>query len=287
MDFAVNQPRAAVIEDISGAGKCSLTVALPVLSVAGVSCSVLPTAVLSTHPGGYTGYTYRDLTEDLLPFASHWKKEGLHFDALYSGFLGSHAQLQIVKEIFTLFNDGNSFVLVDPVMGDHGKLYSLYSPDMVDGMRQLCGKASVITPNMTEAAFLAGVPYQDGPYTRPYIQGLLRQLAELGAAQVVLTGVYFDDSQIGAACYEKQTETFGVELTKRIPGYYHGTGDVFGAALLAGILQKLPLKEALRLAVEFVGRCAARTAKAGTPVREGLCFEPELAAFGEIIMKSH
>lgn len=281
MDFAVKQPRAAVIEDISGAGKCSLTVALPILSVAGVACSVIPTAVLSTHPGGFTGYTYRDLTDDLLPYAGHWKKEGLHFNALYSGFLGSYTQLQIIQEIFELFGESYPFIFVDPVMGDHGKLYGLYSSDMVEGMRQLCGKASIITPNMTEAAFLSGIPYRDGPYTWPYIQELLKRLTDLGVARVVLTGVYFDDSQIGSVCYEKQTDAFYVELTKRIPGYYHGTGDAFGAALLAGILQRLPLKEALQLAVDFVGRCAARTAKAGTPVREGLCFEPELVAFGE------
>lgn len=279
MERIPTQPQAAIIEDISGAGKCSLTVALPILSVAGVSCSVLPTAVLSTHPAGFTGYTYRDLTEDLLPAAQHWKQEGLQFDALYSGFLGSMAQPDILSRIFDLYKTSAPFILVDPVMGDNGKLYNMYNFDMVTGLRSLCAKASLITPNITEAALLGGQPFQEGPYTWPYIEALVKSLVDLGVPQVVLTGVYFDEAHIGAVCYEAAQESFRVKLAPRTPGYYHGTGDVFSAALLAGILRKHPLENAVQMAVDFTGRCIRATALAGTPVRNGLCFETELVEF--------
>ena len=178
----MKQKHALAIEDITGLGKCSLTVALPILSVAGLTCSVLPTAVLSTHPSGFTGYTYRDLTVDILPMAEHWKTEGLSFDAVYSGFLGSCEQLESVQRIFQLFGQKETICLVDPVMGDNGKLYQMYTEDMVEGMRGLCRSATILTPNLTEAAFLTGIPYQAECYSEEYIQSLVKGLAALGAA---------------------------------------------------------------------------------------------------------
>lgn len=164
-----------------------------------LTCSVLPTAVLSTHPSGFTGYTYRDLTVDILPMAEHWKTEGLSFDAVYSGFLGSCEQLESVQRIFQLFGQKETICLVDPVMGDNGKLYQMYTEDMVEGMRGLCRSATILTPNLTEAAFLTGIPYQAECYSEEYIQSLVKGLAALGAPQIVLTGISFDETQIGAA----------------------------------------------------------------------------------------
>ena len=150
---AGRQKRIAAIHDISCVGRCSLTVALPILSAAGYETSVLPTAVLSTHTGGFTGFTYRDLTEDISPIAAHWQSLGLHFDALYSGFLGSYAQIGLISGLIDTFKKSDTLVMVDPVMADDGKYYSVYSPDMAAGMKKLCAKADIITPNLTEAAF--------------------------------------------------------------------------------------------------------------------------------------
>ena len=149
------QKRVAAIHDISCLGRCSLTVALPIISAAGIECSVLPTAVLSTHTGGFTGFTYRDLTDDILPIADHWRELGIGFDALYTGFLGSFGQIAIVSELFERFKTDENIVLVDPVMADNGELYKIFPPDFPSGMRKLCEQATVIIPNITEAISLS------------------------------------------------------------------------------------------------------------------------------------
>lgn len=270
------QKHVAAIHDISGMGKCSLTVALPILSAAGIVTSIMPTAVLSTHTGGFTGYTYRDLTDDLLPFAQHWKSLDVHFDALYSGFLGSFSQLEIVSQIFSLLRTDDTLVLVDPVMADNGKLYAVYTPDFPKGMAKLCAKAGLIVPNLTEAAFLLDEDYREGPYERAYIERLLRALVKLGAPRVVLTGVWFTEDKLGAACYDSITGVVDYAFNERIPGYFHGTGDVFGSALLAGLMRGLPLPGATQLAVDFTASSIRRTYDAGADLRFGVDFEEEL-----------
>ena len=170
----------AAIHDLSGVGKCSLTVALPILSACGVETAVMPTAVLSTHTGGFTGYTYRDLTDDMLPMAEHWKKEGCSFDAVYSGFLGSPEQIGIVAEIFAMFREKGAFVAVDPVMGDAGKLYATYTKEMADGMGTLCRSADLVMPNFTEACHILGMPYREGPYEETYVREILERLCAMG-----------------------------------------------------------------------------------------------------------
>lgn len=271
------QKRVAAIHDISGFGKCSLTVALPILSAAGIETSVMPTAVLSTHTGGFTGYTYRDLTGDLLPFAEHWKSLGLHFDAMYSGFLGSFEQLDLVTKIFRMFHAKDTLVMVDPVMADNGQLYSLFNENFAAGMAKLCGEADIIVPNLTEAAFLLGSEYREGPYAKEQVERLLRALSKtLGPKQVVLTGVWFDNAQVGAASYDAGTGRVGYALSERVEGYYHGTGDVFASALLAGLLNGQALEDAASLAVDFTVGSIQRTHAAGTDVRFGVNFEAGL-----------
>ncbi len=273
------QKRVAAIHDISCVGKCSLTVALPILSAAGIETSVIPTAVLSTHTGGFTGYTYRDLTEDILPIVSHWQTLGLHFDSIYTGFLGSFEQIDIVCEVFGRLKASDTLLLVDPVMADNGELYKLFDSDFPVGMRKLCAKADVIVPNMTEAALLLGQPYREGPYTPAYITQLLKDLCALGPRKVVLTGVYFDGEQLGAAAYDRDTDTVGYAFSQRIAGSYHGTGDVFASALLSGLLNGLDLGLSAQLAVDYTVQSIARTREAGTDVRFGVNFEagiPEL-----------
>lgn len=229
MKNKTHQKRVAAIHDLSGFGKCSLTVALPILSAAGIETSALPTAILSTHTGGISGYTYRDLTEDMRPVMKHWKSLDIKFDAIYTGFLGSFEQLDIVKEFFDAFRQEDNLILVDPVMGDNGELYTVFTHEFAAGMRMLCQKADIIVPNLTEAALLLDEPFHPGPYTHAYIESLLRKLGALGPQKVVLTGVYFKEDELGAATYDRTTDTIDYVFTQKIPGYYHGTGDVFAS----------------------------------------------------------
>ena len=271
--------RVAAIHDISGFGKCSLTVALPIISSAGIEVSVLPTAVLSTHTGGFTGFTYRDLTEDIQPIVDHWKSLNISFDSIYTGFLGSFEQLNLVTNFFNTFKTGNNLILVDPVMADNGELYKIFSSEFAAGMRKLCEKADIIVPNLTEAALLLGEPYNPGPYSESYIEDIMKKLSALGPQEIVLTGVFFNDEELGAATYDSACEEISYYFEKRVPGYYHGTGDVFGSALLAAILNDFPLNEAAAIAVRFTVSAIRKTAQSGTDIRFGVNFEqtiPEL-----------
>jgi len=267
------QKRVAAIHDISGFGRCSLTVALPILSAAGIETSVMPTAVLSTHTGGFTGFTYRDLTEDLRPFLRHWKSLDIRFDAIYTGFLGSFEQLEIIHEVFRELKTTDNLILVDPVMADNGELYKIFTPDFAQGMRGLCEKADIIIPNITEASFLLGEPYREGPYSKDFIKELLKKLSDIGPQRIVLTGVYFDGDKLGAATYDRATDEVTYALAGKIPGYYHGTGDVFGSALLAALMNDFSLPEAARIAVDFTTASIQRTYEAKTDIRFGVDFE--------------
>ena len=267
------QKRIVAIHDISCVGRCSLTVALPILSAAGFDTSVLPTAVLSTHTGGFNGFTYRDLTEDITPISKHWQNLNLKFDALYSGFLGSYEQIDLVSDLFATFKGENSLVLVDPVMADNGVLYSIYSRDMVTGMARLCRGADVIVPNLTEAAFILGEEYVGENYDRAYIEGLLKKLSGLGPDRVVLTGVSLEPDKLGAATFDAVKNEITYSFKDRIPGYFHGTGDVFGSALLAALMNGFSLDKAAETAVAFTHRCIELTVAAGQEIRYGVCFE--------------
>ena len=275
--------RVAAIHDISGVGKCSLTVALPIISAAGVECSVMPTAVLSTHTGGFEGFTFRDLTEDMRPIAEHWKKENIQFDALYSGYLGSLSQIDIVGDIFDMFRTPETLVMVDPVMADHGELYSLFTLDHVKGMAKLCGHADVIVPNRTEAAFMLEREYKDGSMTEKEVNDLLYALAGLGAKQVVLTGVYFGSDDLGAACYDAGTKRVDYIMEKRIEGMYHGSGDVFGSFLLGALMRGRNLADATRIAVDYTCAAIRLTARDGTGPRMGVRFESVLSDYGKLL----
>ncbi len=271
------QKRVAAIHDISCFGRCSLTVALPIISAAGIETSVIPTAVLSTHTGGFEGYTFRDLTDDIWPIVEHWKSLGLHFDAIYTGFLGSFAQLEIVSDAIAALRSEDTLVLVDPVMADNGALYSLFPPDFPAGMRTLCAKADVIIPNLTEASLMTGLPYREGPYDKAYVEEMLNALGALGAKHTVLTGVYFDDDHLGAAVSDGAG---GVEyaMANRVPGFCHGTGDVFGSALLGAILTGHNLTESAQIAAEFTADSIRRTRAEEVDVRFGVNFEAGLGA---------
>ena len=266
--------RVLAIHDISGFGKCSLTVALPVISACGIETTVMPTAVLSTHTGGFTGYTWRDLTSDMQPMADHWKSINIGFDAIYSGYLGSFEQIEIVKNIVKDFKEENSFFICDPAMADHGKMYALFDMDFAKKMAELCSMADIIVPNFTEAAFMTGEEYKEGPYTKEYVENMLNKLSALGPKKIVLTGVYFDIDNLGCACYDNGNIEY--IMMPRLEGVYHGTGDVFASSLCGALMCKKSLKKATEIAAKFTCGCIERTLKYTPDVRYGVAFEGEL-----------
>ncbi|AFM39459.1 pyridoxal/pyridoxine/pyridoxamine kinase [Desulfosporosinus acidiphilus SJ4] len=270
------QKRIAAIHDISCVGRCSLTVALPILSAAGFDTSVLPTAILSTHTGGFEGFTYRDLTTDIKPISNHWQSLNIKFDALYSGFLGSFEQIDLVAELFDTFRSKETLVMVDPVMADNGVLYSVYSPEMAKGMSKLCAKADIIVPNLTEAAFLLEEEYVGENYSQEYIESLLKRLSVLGAKKIVLTGISFKRGTLGAASLDNGTGKISYAFNASVDGHFHGTGDVFSSTLLAGLLNNFSLEEALQIAVNYTLKCIQLTEKSGQEKRFGVCFERAL-----------
>lgn len=270
----------AAIHDLSGAGKCSLTIALPVLSACGVETSVLPTAVLSTHTGGFSHVFRRDLTEDMLPMAKSWKQEGFRFSALYSGFLGGPEQIGMVEEIFQMFRQPEGLVLVDPVMGDGGKLYSSCTEETAAGMEQLCALADVITPNVTEACRLLGAPYDLGPHRPEVVEKMLEQLCAIGPKKAVLTGVRSPEGEVGSACRDQETGETSFFLLPEIEGSYHGTGDLFASTLLGGLLNGLKLPAACALATEFTHKAIESTRASGADSRFGPKFEGHLPWLG-------
>ena len=272
----MSTPRVAAIHDMSGFGRCSLTVALPILSAMGIQCCPLPTAFLSTHTGGFQNFTFLDMTDELPKVSAHWKSLGLDFQAVYSGFLGSERQISMVADFLQAFRKPDTIAVVDPVMGDHGAVYQTYTPAMCDGMARLSELADVITPNLTEAALLLGIPYQNLPTGEDGCREIVERLSLNGRRSVVLTGASAAPALTGAMCFDARTGRCEAVQTRRVPQEFHGTGDVFASVLTGALVQGSPLPEAVGQAVDFVRACAERTAKAGIPMREGVEFEPLL-----------
>ena len=245
------------IQDISCVGQCSLTVALPILSACGLETCILPSAVLSTHTAGFTGYTFRDLTDDIPAIAAHWQKEGIKFDAVYTGYLGSEKQIEYVKDILATLRNKNAVSVVDPAMADGGKLYPAFDAAFVESMKSLCAKADIVVPNFTEACFLTGIEYKES-YDEAYIDSLLAALVKLGARTVVLTGVGYEADKTGVVVYENGKK--GYYCHKRIAKGCHGTGDVFASAFVGAYMQGKTLLEAATIAADYVVLCIEKTA---------------------------
>jgi pyridoxine kinase len=270
------QKRALAIHDISCVGRCSLTVALPILSAAGINTAVIPTALLSTHTGEFTGYTHLDLSNQLLPIAKHLSMLGLHFDAFYSGYLASAEQVSFILQITDMLCDLGTHIFVDPAFADHGKFYSHISEDMPVQMRKLCTKARTIIPNFTEASFLLGRPYIAQGYNAAYVQTLAAELAALGPQSVVITDIHIEDGQTGIAVYQKADQVFSLFYKEEFQGVFHGTGDVFASFLIACILCGLPLEKAALTALNCTHEAIRLTLKDGEALRYGVQFEKVL-----------
>ena len=258
--------RIVTIQDVSCVGKCSLTVALPIISAMGVETAIIPTAVLSTHTM-FQGFTFRDLTSDINPIMEHWKKEGFTFDAIYTGYLGSFEQIDLMHSLFEQFGK-RSLKIVDPCMADNGKLYPGFTPQFAKKMAGLCADADIIVPNLTEASFLLDIPYVGSGYDEAYIIDLLKKLAALGAREVVLKGIEFATDQktligvkgkIGIASYNSETGKISWYFHRKMRQSFHGTGDIFASVMTGALMRVLSLENSYALAGEFVVESIKKT----------------------------
>lgn len=269
------QKQVLAIHDLSCVGRCSLTVALPVLSAAGLHVSVLPTALLSTHTGEFTGYTNLDLTQEMAKIYAHFQTLPLRFDGLYSGFLGSWEQLALVEDVFAHYRRADTLLLVDPVMADHGKLYATYTETLARDMGRLCRQADVIVPNLTEAAILLEASYREQP-SFPQVEAMLRALHKrYDCRQAVITGI-LRDGLLGAAAYDAQRDCVFFHGQPPMEHVFYGTGDVLASALLAGLMRGRSLSQATTLAVDFTYQSMLHTLDNGLPLRYGVAFEQAL-----------
>ncbi len=270
--------KVLTIQDISCVGQCSLTVALPIISACGVETCILPSAVLSTHTA-FQDFTFRDLTDDMPQIVRHWEKEGIRFDAVYSGYLGSKRQIGMVKEIMRTRGKEGTVSIVDPAMADNGKLYVLFDGEFVEAMKDLVFSADYILPNITEACFLTDTPYIEKP-DRDYIDELLQKLENAGAANIVLTGVSLREGFTGVAVSAGGIR--GYYEHERIPKGSHGTGDVYASAFTGALLNGFDLYDAAKLAADYTFKCIENTF--GDPEHwYGVKFEPLLGWLCEAV----
>ena len=244
------------IQDISCVGQCSLTVALPILSACGLETCILPSAVLSTHTAGFSGFTFRDLTDDMPEIQAHWKKENIKFKAIYTGYLGSVKQVGYVQDILNTMGTDDCIRIVDPAMADNGKLYSIFNDEYVEAMRGLCASADILIPNITEACFLAGVEYRE-TYDEGYVKELLDKLSRLGAKTIVLTGVGYALTKTGVIVYENGSIRY-YEHDKISKGC-HGTGDIYASAFTGALMNGKDIFEAARIAADYTVKCIINT----------------------------
>ena len=243
--------RILTVQDISCVGQCSLTVALPIISACGIETAILPSAVLSTHTGGFKGYTFRDLTDDIDGIVSHWEREGIGFDAFYTGYLGSKRQIALVRDVFRRVAEPGAVKIVDPAMADNGALYPGFDLDFAKTMATLCADADVVLPNITEASLMVDEPYVAAGYDEAYIRRLMEKLLALGAGCVVLTGVSYAPGKLGVAVLHRGDTEISYYFHERMPKSCHGTGDVFASAFTGALVRGRSTLKAAEIAANF------------------------------------
>ena len=272
--------RIMTIQDISCVGKCSLTVALPIISAAGVEAGVLPTAVLSTHTA-FPKFTFCDLTDEVTPISDTFAELGIDFDAVYTGYLGSFRQLELVSD-FIDKNGKGAAVVIDPVMADNGKLYPGFTPEFAASMAKLCGKADLIIPNMTEASFMLNIPYNPN-YDEAYVRDVLKKLTGLGCKRAALSGIGFKKDEIGVYMYDSEKDSYFFYANERLDAAFHGTGDVFASATLGALMRGRSTEDALRIAVDFTLECMKKTMADENHRFYGVNFEEALPYYIELL----
>lgn len=275
--------RVITVQDISCVGRCSLTVALPIISAAGVETGVLPTAVLSTHTA-FPKFTFCDLTGEIEGISKTFSELSIDFDAIYTGYLGSFEQLSLVSELIDRHRKEGCTVLIDPAMADNGKLYKGFTPDFALAMADLCSKADIVIPNLTEACFMLGIPYTES-YDEEYIRDVLKRLTDLGAKRAALTGISFDPSKLGSYAYDSTTDTYYSYFNDRMPVAYHGTGDIFASATLGALMRDHSLESALSVAVDYTLECIKLTMQDENRRTYGVNFEQALPYYIERLKK--
>ena len=241
--------KVLTIQDISCVGQCSLTVALPIISACGIETAILPSAVLSTHTGGFTGNTFHDLSGDMLAIGRHWKKEGICFDAVYTGYLGSIDQIAYVQTVMDETLAPGGLRIIDPAMADHGRLYHGFTDEFARRMGGLCGIADIALPNITEACLMTGTPYGEGPMDEAYIEMLLDNVSALGAKCVVMKGVSYEPEKLGVAV--RQNGKTSYYFHEKIAQNFHGTGDCYASAFVGALMQGHSVYESVAIAADF------------------------------------
>ncbi len=260
------------IQDISCVGQCSLTVALPIISACGIETCVLPSAVLSTHTAGFNGYTFHDLTEDMPQISNHWKNEGISFDAVYTGYLGSKKQIEYVMDIFKNNGSENCIKITDPAMADNGKLYPGFDMEFAYAMRELCAEADYIIPNITEACFLTDTEYKT-EYDRKYIDDILDKLSALGCKNIILTGVSYKTGKTGIVVFQEGIYSYYAH--EKLSNSCHGTGDIYASAFTGALIRGKTAFESAKIAADYTMECIKATAEEDNHWY-GAKFEPVL-----------
>ena len=263
--------RILTIQDISCLGKCSITIALPVISAMGVETVILPTAVLSTHTM-FKNFTVKDLTDQLIPITDHWKNENVKFDAIYTGYLGSAEEIEIAKQIFDKFGSDDTLIFIDPVMADNGKLYPAFDLEYAKLNASLCSKADIIVPNITEACFMTGIEYKES-YDEEYIKKLLSGLIKLGPKMAVITGVSLSEGKTGVYGYDTVNKEYFIYQNNRVDASYHGTGDLFSSIAVGALIRGLSVKDSFKIAADHTADTIRETLKNPGKPWYGVDFE--------------
>lgn len=268
-----HQKKIAVINDFSGFGRCSIAVALPIISTMGIQCCPIPTSIFSNHTG-FESFFFEDYTGRMQPYIDEWKKLGLTFSGISTGFLGSREQIQIVLDFFRDFGTEDNVIVVDPVMGDYGKAYSTYTPEMCEEMKRLVSYADILTPNLTEACILTDTLYHEDKWKLKEIKALAEKLSAMGPEKVVITGIVQGDF-IANFCYERGKEG-KIRRTHRVGTQRSGTGDIFAAIIAADAVNGVEFQDSVRKASLFIKKCIERSIQMDLPLTDGVCFEEVL-----------
>lgn len=264
------QKKIAIINDFTGFGRCSIAVSLPVISAMRIQCCPVPTSVFSNHTG-FESYFFEDYTDRMQPYIDEWKKLDLRFDGISTGFLGSSEQIQIVLRFFEDFGTDDNIIIVDPVMGDYGKTYSTYTPQMCEEMKKLAARADILTPNLTEACILTDTPYHENQWKTKEISELAVRLGEMGPDKIVITGIPQGEF-IANFCYEKG-KPVKIRRTHKVGTQRSGTGDLFAAVIAADAVNGVPFQDSVRKASVFVRKCIEKSVEMDLPLTDGVCFE--------------